>query len=576
MKCELGFIAFRKDKYTISGTEHMKKIQTGKGLTILYSPSLNNIIAGDLHNFTLYLGDAILEPESFTPKNFNGTRSRAKGNYYQIDATEECVTFISGFPGNYPVYYSIEQEIITSSLTEIKKLENFQIKIDKQFIVESLLLNHSFTDRTILENFKQLSSGSKIILSENKMLIKPGKPFFDYFVSSPLSHKKSRKELIECFSDVCSDYYTDDKPAVSLTSGFDGRTVLSSLIGKRKEVFTYSYGKKENIDVQLPSLYTNRYISRYLQVDLGTDEYIKEGYPEFSKEYILNTSGGNGLLYPHVLFTAEELLPFTKIALTGYFGSELLRTVHLPGAITSRLLLSAFSGASPEQLGVEIFSNPAIRYIKNFEPSQALSLAEELSLYVNKLPAGLTRNQKLYNYILGESSRKIFGSWIYSQATRIKVRSPFMDEKFISQLLRTSYAAVYNDFRTTNPFVRRKGQLLYADILKENSLDLYNLNTGKGYSPRQLHGITGNLGIALNWTQKKLHKGRVNYDNLGIISGCQYSSSWLLNNINEDYFNPEEIIHSFSGLNPSMRERDRDDLLMVLSLNHLINNLING
>lgn len=574
MSNDFGFLAFRTDKYHISAGEMMKRIVTDTGWTLLYYPYMNTVIDNDDKRLIL-LGDIILPSSLPKVAGKTSTADKCPGNYYSITITEREILFASGFMSCYPIYYSVEGDIVTSRISYIKKIDNYTITIDRQFIAESLLLNHSFTTRTIVENIKLLQSNALLEVSSGRLEIKKGTPFYDYFSSEPLSMAAAKRDVIDCFIETCNNYSGSGVPVVTLTSGFDGRTVLSCLEARGKSAITYSFGRSENNDVTFPAGYKNEYVLKYCHIDLGTENYINEKYPLYARDFVLSSSGGNGFLYSHVPFSSAEVSPLSDVSLTGYFGSELLRSVHIPGAVTSPLLFFLFSGAGKECLVKEILSNPAISFIEGFGKTEAELMAEELFSYINEIPSELTENQKIYHYIFNETARKIFGAWIFSQASWQKVRSPFMDEAFISVLLKTRYAGVYNDFRTANPFNRRKGQLLYADILKETGTDLYYLMTGKGYSPSQLHSLTGNMKIALQWFHKKTKQNKTgNYDNLGIISGIKRDREHQELKLADGFFDPEKVTEGLRSLSPFMPERERDSLLMVFSLDYLIKNII--
>jgi hypothetical protein len=179
-------------------------------------------------------------------------------------------------------------------------------------------------------------------------------------------------------------------------------------------------------------------------------------------------------------------------------------------------------------------------------------------------------NHFFYYFIFKEVFRKVFGFWTNAQFHHIKVRTPFLDFEFIQLLLRSEYAGCNNEFFTHNPLKRYKGQLLYAQILKNLKSPLFGMMTGKQYRPRQLLTFWGQMSIVLPYLRKRIKKksAPLNIDNLYLISGFQ--SSWpeiqpSLLKIKQ-FYKIEEVTSAIKRMHPTMSEVERDMLFQIASL----------
>ncbi|MFN2337329.1 MAG: hypothetical protein ABR560_10210, partial [Bacteroidales bacterium] len=89
---------------------------------------------------------------------------------------------------------------------------------------------------------------------------------------------------------------------------------------------------------------------------------------------------------------------------------------------------------------------------------------------------------------------------------------PFLDARFLRELMGTEYAGIHSEFFEENPFRRYKGQLMYAHIIRKAFPALGRFATDKGYAPDDLLSLPGKLRIAKSYLGKRLKKQNGFYD----------------------------------------------------------------
>ena len=496
-----------------------------------------------------------------------------RGSYYYFVIESDNIKIFTGFLGLCPIYYSAENGIASSSFLLLKDLK-LNYSISERYILESFLFNHTFFNSTIYSEIKLLSSHSSLNISPSAIVEEKFWDVAELFVKDPLTIKESKKELVNLFIYTVNEYVPKNGATISFTSGFDGRTIVSAAHFLKKNIRTFSFGKKENDDVFIPQQNALELGLEYLHIDAEAKEYLQIEYGQNAVEIALQNGGFNGFLYPHFLLFAKKCSQNHRYLVTGYGGSEILRATHIFGAITPKALYQVITIEDRVQLKNALLANESLRFLSDGIVNRNIdNLIDDIMQFKMKLNKLNTLNKKIYYYILNDTVKKIFGVWQFSQLRYINVRSPFLDFNFVKRLFETEFAGVYNDFYTENPIKRFKGQLLYALILNKTSKVISKQKTGKGYKPRDLLTITGNLKLIYPFLTKRLLRGvkPVNLDNLSIVSGIKLYENGVNKSKHNELFDEEYISFEMKELNPSTPENVRDALLNYHSIKLFLN-----
>ncbi len=528
------------------------------------------------NNKIIIIGDYIGAIEEIFSTNDNEI-SKLRGHFYAIIVKESSIKIYNSFFSMLPVYYTADECIISSSLSLICEYTNTKPEIDKKYILENLLFNYGFFNRTLYKNITLLACHSFITLKNSKITITKHFDISNLFVLVPKGGKKIANQLSDLFIETVKDYFPEEEFDIAFTGGFDGRTLVSCASYHQQKFKTFSFGRPENDDVSIPNANANSLKIPYQYFDLGDIDYISSEYYKNALEYTTSGYMGNGFLYPHFLYSTKKISKNSNHLISGAAGSELFRALHSTGAVTSQALANVFKIQDDDELR-EILKNakPLVVLNKNEFTKELNELIEEVIIYKKSLPQNISKNQQFYIFVFEEIFRKFFGQWICIQQKHLTVRTPFLDYNFVKKLLTTKYAGANNDFFTDNPLKRMKGQYLYTDIIKKTNRQIYNQTTGKGYRPIDVRDIKYIHNIILPFLKKKLLKKvtKTNLDNLGIISGIKANEEklHLIINSEQSFFDTKMLNILLTNLSPYTPEKHRDTLLMSLSILYNLSN----
>lgn len=191
----------------------------------------------------------------------------------------------------------------------------------------------------------------------------------------------------------------------------------------------------------------------------------------------------------------------------------------MPGVVTSGALFKVFAIKDQNVLENDLRSEPGLRYLNpSITESTIHNVVEEIRAYSDKLPGGLSVNQRFYTYIFEEVFRKYFGPEIMIQRGRINHRAPFLCFPFIEGILKTGLAGANGNFMENNPLRRYQGQVFYASVLQKTCPPMLHFKLDRGYRPADLLTASGNLNITASYIKKKFSgkRNRVTPDYLNL------------------------------------------------------------
>ena len=559
--------------------EREKETDTKENIELILPETTRYSRINFINRVVYIIGDLIIGEETNPEELFSGDIHPLirdlKGFFYIIEIKKNNINIFSSVFNILPIfYYSDNKKIIISSKAFlIKESIDLNLKLNKRFILEQKLFNHSFFNETIYKEIKTLPSNSYIHISNNDLNIIKHTKIEEYFTNEPVSWRESIDEMADLFFSGVKMYFPDTEFYLTFTGGFDGRTLVACAKKFHKRFKTFSFGASDNTDLTIPMDQSKKLGIDFLPIYLEK-EYIEKYFWEHGLELLKISDCNSNFLQVHFFSAAKVVAKHTKYLLNGMFGSELMRALHISGQVTSRSLVDFFLYDDEKEWIEKIKNSDTLNYlnINNFK-NEMDGLIEDLIEYKRGLNKHLTRNHHFYKFIFEEAFSKFFGTQIASQMQYVKVRSPFLDFKFISEFLKTELAGANNDFFTHNPLKRYKGQLFYAKIIEKSFKLLLNLKNDKGYKPGDLINSLGILNITYGYLKKRIKKklSPPIVDNLRIVSGMKQNMNLFRSvNLNTDIFNKNFINDMFDS---EWWLKDRDKFIEAISTNYFINEI---
>lgn len=448
------------------------------------------------------------------------------GHYYLIYYNRHADKLIvaSSLFSMYPVFWhrSATCILIASRLRLMLELLPALSRSNKKFIVEQVLFNYPLFNDTIVNDVMLCPTNHYLAVTGDRLEFFKFFDIADLFSEHPRQDKHAAETLTSLFLSRTRDYFLNTRLIIAFTSGFDSRTLVACAKYHQQEFTSFSFGTDKNYDVTRPLMDAARLGINYFPVLLDAD-YIESNYKEAGEELIDLTSAMSNYLYVHHLYSARKLSEQCDYLFTGYFGSELFRSIHLTGALISKELLPFFRERAEDRWIESIRLSSKLTYLKTTWVAEEIDkIITELRRYKQDYSEDRLTHF-FYRFVFDEIFRKVFGPLIYSQSKYINVRTPFLDLEFISELLGTEFAGANNDFFTHNPLKRSIGQYLYAKIIATAYPELAQIKTQRGYAPDDLLTFNGKLSIIFPYTLQKVLKRITgpDLDNLSIISGTK-------------------------------------------------------
>jgi hypothetical protein len=149
----------------------------------------------------------------------------------------------------------------------------------------------------------------------------------------------------------------------------------------------------------------------------------------------------------------------------------------------------------------------------------------------------------------------------------IENRTPFLDFQFVKQLFSTRLAGVYSNYYEHNPVKRKKGQLFYAQVIKDTHKKLYRMKTGKGYAPKDILNPLGNIKLGWTYGLKKLRPANQPDDPFCVKRAfMEHLSEYRAIHAQPDFFNQENCSQFLTNAGQHYKK-----LIKTISLNWFIN-----
>ncbi len=547
-------------------------------LEINYNKNIELLKYNDNRYNAFFLGDLVVPQkmdrnkylsEFFT--SFSDSKIRElKGHFYLIliDINSHEIKCFNSMFSILPIYLfeNTNSIIISSSIQRLYEYQKQSLTVNKKFIVEKLVFNYAFLDDTIYNEVRLLPSNHYIKIN-NKLEIIKHTSIENYFTNAPQSWRKAIEPVSELFLSTVSNYFPANHFYITLTGGFDGRTLVGCALNNNLNFSTLSYGSEIDKDITIPSYIANK-IDRLHHTFILDQKYAQTEYIQNLENIILNTDCNASLSRSHYSYIAREISLNSDYLLSGNFGSEIIRTWRIPGVMTSEFLLKSFETDNQKKLNEYLNNYSSLRLLhKEHFKKEIEELTEQIFCFKEKYSKTFSRNQVFYIYFFEQIFRKYFGPEIVIQNFHsLFNRTPFIDFVFLREILKTELAGANGRYLERNPFLRFRGQILYSHILKKINSPLLDFPTDRGYKPKDFFSIMGKTRIFLNYLNNNLivkkDKNFTQYNELCFQLSRDYFSVLSIPKIE---FNQDALFN--------IKSRLKSDLSQALSIMIYLNKL---
>lgn len=403
-----------------------------------------------------------------------------KGHYYWFYIRGKQLYCGSSFGAVFPVYYyRTGTRIAISSSSRILAEKMGLDERDKRNLLERLLFNYTFFNSTWWKEIKLLEAHRYLHVADGGAEVTGSFEISDYFTAPEDFSRDSLPELSRIFQEETQKFFPEATFGISLTGGFDGRTLVAAARKANRDFFTYSFGRSDSTDVSLPAQQAARLNVPYFPILLD-DQYVARHSLESAWSFMDLTEYNGNFGRPHYYYAAGRLAEKTNVILTGNFGSELFRALHLPGVMMSEHLIRVF--ASQDNSWKDEISRYTRQLDAEFFSEETDALIADIEAYIDKMK-GWEANHKFYHFVFNEIFRKYFGPELVMQSHFLNNRTPYLNLHFFRQLNRTIWSGIHSRLFEKQKSKRMKGQMFYATFIKQADPGLFYLNTNKGYSP---------------------------------------------------------------------------------------------
>lgn len=554
-------------------------LDTGLSRALIIKDRFRARVVDNSYATIVWLGDFVL-PEGYVDekqyfsdlgKSFDPLKVLSAGGHFYClyyKKAQRVLYLLTGFAGILPVYYtSLSGKMFVSShMDHLIASSGIKPQVSHRFVLEKMVFNYPLFQHTVVKDIWMLPTHHLLQLSGSfrvERYFNPG----SLIKSDPTPVRKALPGLSHFFQTRLNRYWPNEPFALSFTGGFDGRTLVSCALREHRDFLTYAFGSSDSQDVDLPARQASRLKIPFSPIYLDQPEYLQQSLDD-GLELVARSAGSADMARAHYVHAVKWLARDRRYLLTGNFGSELFRAMHLTGEMTAYPTYLIFAGKDPGWVlgkikaseDYQLLNQPAFREAVEglMEDVNGLHLAGD---------SNMTMNQRFYMFVLEEVFRKYFGPEIAMQNHYLTNRTPMLDFQFVKELFSTRLAGIYTDYYQHNPVKRKKGQMWYARVIRDTSRPLYRMTTGKGYAPRYLLHPSGNIPLVWNMLRKKIFANG-HSDDLFCVKKAFMSNLEEIQKVPVDanFFDPAYL----AALSQELPDHGHKPLLKAFSLNWYI------
>ncbi len=490
-----------------------------------------------------------------------------KGNYWIIlhKKDSHSVMIISDPLSLLPLYISkVNHNIIISTNLSKYKINNW--KINSRVVLENIIFNQPLSNNTIIDNVDYLKTG--LIYNINETTISYYNEYkLDNIIFNNKKYPLDIDELINDFNhSVLSYAKKSEMNLVSLTGGFDSRSIVSVFLKYNLPLTTFSFGREGGLNTIVPLMIKDRLGINHIPFYL--DYNYENCYSYYAEEVIYWSDALSIFERANYLYVDKKLKENYTNYISGLVGGEIFAPMTMYVPFCSQYYSDIFYKGQSFNIDDALYNNKLKSFVNFIEPGTLSSLEDFINdkqKYINKLKT-LESGYLYYIYdFIDTGFRTFYGGQIHTERSYIENNTPFYNLDILERIMFSERKKVFKKPFRGNPFWKRKNRILQATIINKNYPELANIPTDRGFAPADILSFKGQLKSAILYLKNENNLKKTPKEFISNKWSKLYYNYILNNNIkiNNELFNAENIINYLKSYNENKYNQSFNRLLSI-------------
>lgn len=459
-----------------------------------------------------------------------------KGNYciFCINKNNRSLKIINSQLGlSHVYYYSNSNELVVSN--NLSHFKHLNLEYNTTAVYQKLIFSYIISDDTFIKGVKRMNPGEIIDFKNNSL-----KKYEAAGINKLFEAADYEKFSVEKYTDIFNNSVKqraecDENISVSFTGGFDGRTIISSMLNQGIPVNAYSFGKYDGENTRIPLNISKKIGINYNPVYL--EEAYEEQYVDDAKKAIYFSDGISFNERANYIYAFRKLAEKSRYVLSGLIGGETLRPVHLRTDYMNEnyYQIIYFNNSS---LIDAYLNSEFIKSIFDGYDVNAINELKEIIFEIQKNVSKFKDSKKGFLYYLKDlmntGFRMYYGTEIHLERQYCNNLTPYYDIDLLEYLFTTDYVEIFKQAFKSGKIHRWSGQKIYAEIIEQNFKELNKYSVDRGYPPGYLlNPIKLTLIPYLYYRRKNNRKYHIDFDEQKWSK--LFLEDYLNNNYKTDY-----------------------------------------
>lgn len=198
---------------------------------------------------------------------------KLRGEYTIVYVKDHIVIIVTSYVGAMQYYYYYDGTTFSHGerITDIIKSVDIDWKWDWESLGDLCELENLTQNRTLHKEVKKVPPGT-ILKFDNKLSIHSNK-FIDTIKTAD---NGDPVKAVEIFNDETS-FWASQKPYLSLSGGFDSRTILSSMLKQSIYPTLVTLGNEDSTDIEVAKMISKKFGLEHIIVRLDLTDLLQNG-----------------------------------------------------------------------------------------------------------------------------------------------------------------------------------------------------------------------------------------------------------------------------------------------------------